>query len=91
VQENQDMTDLSTFPLRLPRSLKTAAEVLAKEDGVSLNQFIAVTLAEKIGAMQSATFLAERRRRANLDEFRAILTRKPGRPPGKSHKRQNEP
>lgn len=84
------MTDLSTFALRLPKSLKTAAEALAKEDGVSLNQFIAVTLAEKIGALQSASFLAERRRRANLEEFRAVLTRKRGRPSGKSSKQQDE-
>ena len=82
------MNDLSTFALRLPKSLKAAAEAWAKQDGVSLNQFIAVTLAEKIGAMQSASFLAERRRRANLDEFRAVLTRKRGRPSLTSGKRQ---
>jgi hypothetical protein len=75
------MTDISTFPLRLPKSLKAVAEQLAKEDGISLNQFIAITLAEKVGALRSEQILAERRGRADLDAFRKLLTRKPGRPP----------
>ena len=37
------------YPLKLPRSIKAAAERLAREDGVSLNQWIAAAVAEKIG------------------------------------------
>ena len=36
--------------LNLPRSLKAAAEDWARQEGVSLNQFIACALAEKVGA-----------------------------------------
>jgi hypothetical protein len=36
------------FPLRLPRSLKASAKVMADRDGVSLNQFICVAVAEKV-------------------------------------------
>ena len=36
----------STYPLKLPTSVKTAAARLAREDGVSLNQFIAAAVAE---------------------------------------------
>ncbi len=32
----------ATYPLRLPLSIKKTAQRLAKEDGVSLNQWIAV-------------------------------------------------
>lgn len=39
----------SAYPLKLPASVKAAAARLAKIDGVSLNQFIAVAVAEKIG------------------------------------------
>ena len=46
--------------LNLPTSLKTAAERYARQDGVSLNQFIATALAEKIGAQGAAAFFAER-------------------------------
>jgi hypothetical protein len=38
----------ATYPLKLPLSVKKAAQRLAKEDGVSLNQWIAVAVAEKV-------------------------------------------
>ncbi|MDE0416916.1 MAG: pilus assembly protein HicB [bacterium] len=46
--------------LNLPVSLKAAAERYARQDGVSLNQFIATALAEKIGAQGAAAFFAKR-------------------------------
>jgi hypothetical protein len=51
----------SAYPLKMPQSVKTAAARLAKEDGVSLNQFIAVAVAEKIGAMETAADFLRRR------------------------------
>ena len=42
------MTDTSTYPLRLPRSIKAAAENLARAEGISMNQFIATAVAEKL-------------------------------------------
>ena len=36
--------------LNLPQSLKAAAEEFAGRDGVSVNQYIALALAEKVGA-----------------------------------------
>jgi hypothetical protein len=44
----------STYPLKLPLSTKKAAQRLAKEDGVSLNQWIAVAVAEKIWVVETA-------------------------------------
>jgi len=44
----------STYPLKLPHSIRNAAAELAKVDGVSLNQFIAAAVAEKVGALQTA-------------------------------------
>ena len=43
----------ATYPLKLPHSLKTAAARLAKEDGVSLNQWIATAAAQKVGAVET--------------------------------------
>jgi hypothetical protein len=43
-----------TYPLKLPASIKRAAERLAKEDGVSLNQWISVAVAQKISAVEIA-------------------------------------
>ena len=44
----------STYPLKLPMSIKRAAQRLAKEDGVSLNQWIAVAVAQKVGTVETA-------------------------------------
>ncbi len=56
--------------LNLPRSLKRAAEDFAEKDGVSLNQYVALALAEKIGARGAAEFFAERGK--NGEPARAI-------------------
>jgi predicted HicB family RNase H-like nuclease len=42
----------SVLTLRLPHSLKATAEVMARQDGVSLNQFIAQAVAEKLQRLQ---------------------------------------
>ncbi len=44
----------ATYPLKLPVSIKAAAARLAKEDGVSLNQWITAAVAQKIGAIETA-------------------------------------
>jgi len=49
------------YPLRLPLSIKRAAERLAKEDGVSLNQWIAAAVAEKVGVIETAAAFFSRR------------------------------
>jgi hypothetical protein len=51
----------STHLLKLPTSVKTAAARLAKAEGVSLNQFIAAAVAEKVGVMETAREFLERR------------------------------
>jgi hypothetical protein len=44
-----------TFPLRLATSLKDTANTLAHNDGVSLNHFISLAVAEKISRLESET------------------------------------
>lgn len=75
------MSNMSTYPLRLPRSIKAAVEALAKEEGISLNQFVATAVAEKLTAMSTAAFFTERSERADFAAFRHILTRQGGEPP----------
>lgn len=49
------------YPLNLPLCLKETAARLAKDDGVSLNQWIVTAVAQKIGAVETAeVLLAER-------------------------------
>ena len=51
----------ATYPLKLPTSIKEAAARLAKEDDVSLNQWIASAVAEKVGAVQTAAVILKQR------------------------------
>ncbi len=77
------MSNTSTYPLRLPTLVKAAAEKLAKEEGVSLNQFVATAVAEKLSAMNTAAYFAEHKECADFEAFRAILTRQGGELPKK--------
>lgn len=68
----------STYPLKLPTSVKNAAAQLAKEDGVSLNRFIAAAVAEKVGSIRTASvFLAERAGDAKPADMLHYLERAP--------------
>ena len=72
----------ATYPLKLPVSVKTAAARLAKEDGVSLNQWIASAVAQKVGAVETAAdFFRERAGTAAPEELHAFLARAPVRTP----------
>jgi len=51
----------ASYPLKLPMSVKAAAQRLARQDGVSLNQWIASAVAEKIGAVETAAEFLRRR------------------------------
>jgi hypothetical protein len=68
---------MSTISLRLPESLHDAARNLAKQDGVSTNQFIATALAEKVAALMAEDYLAERARRGDRRKFEAVLAKVP--------------
>lgn len=58
--------------------MKNAAQRLAAVDGVSLNQLIAVAVAEKIGAIESAdVFLKLRAGKAKPSDMKSVLRRAP--------------
>jgi hypothetical protein len=72
----------ATYPLKLPHSVKQAAARLAKADGVSLNQWIASAVAQKVGAMETAAdFLSRRAGDASGEDFARILDRVAAGPP----------
>ncbi len=75
-------TPQSTYPLRLPKSVKAEVERRAKADGVSVNQFLATAVAEKLAVMNTAAFFAERRSKADFAAFDRIMRRRRGEMPG---------
>ena len=56
------MSTRTRVSLHLPSSLKVAAEEFAAREGVSLNQFIGLAVAEKIGSWKAAAFFEGRGR-----------------------------
>ncbi len=75
------MNETSTYPLRLPKSLKKEVAKMAKRDGTSLNQFIAMAVAEKVSALETEEFFRIRAEQANLESFKDILFRQSGEAP----------
>jgi len=72
----------ATYPLRLPASIKSAAARLAKEDGVSLNQWIAAAVAEKVGTVETAAeFFKRRAGQAKAKDLLWFLDHAPSKPP----------
>ena len=68
---------MSTLSLRLADSLHTTAKDLAKQDHVSVNQFISTAVAEKISALTTETYLEERAKRGSRKKFDAVLAKVP--------------
>ncbi len=64
---------MSTISLRLPDSLHDQVRDLAKRDNISINQFIATALAEKMSALMTADYLAERAERGSKKRFRQAM------------------
>lgn len=77
----QKQKQTSIYPLRLPSSLKMAVREISQEDGTSINQFVATAVAEKITAMRTAEFFAERAEEADIQAARQLLKRSGGEPP----------
>ena len=72
----------ATYPLKLPASIKAAAARLAKEDGVSLNQWITAAVAQKIGAVETAAdFFKRRAENARPENLKTFLANAPDVPP----------
>jgi len=72
----------TSYPLKLPHSIKAAAARLAREDGVSLNQWIAVAVAEKVGVAETAAeFLHRPSGDALPSDMLAFLDRASDEPP----------
>ncbi len=60
---------MSTLSVRLPNSLHETVRELSKKEGISINQFIATALAEKISALMTLDYLKKRAKEASRDKF----------------------
>ena len=74
------MKQTSTYPLRLPASLKAAVAEISRVEGTSINQFVVMAVAEKVCAMKTAELFAARRGEADVEAALRILRRDGGVP-----------
>ncbi len=65
----------SNIALRLQSSLFEEAKRVAGSEGVALNQFIDVAVAEKLSALRTADYFQERASRGNTAKAKRILKR----------------
>ncbi|MER9670403.1 toxin-antitoxin system HicB family antitoxin [Mesorhizobium sp. M0185] len=65
----------SNFALRLQLSLLDEARKVAESEGVPLNQFINVAVAEKLSALRTESYFQERAARADIPKALDILKR----------------
>jgi len=65
----------NNFALRLQPSLLEEAHKLAESEGVALNEFINVAVAEKRSALRTEDYFSKRVARANIPNALKILRR----------------
>ena len=68
---------MSTLSIRLPRSLHEEIKSLACKEGVSMNQFIALAVAEKAAVLRTTLLLEERLQAGDLERFTSLLDKVP--------------
>jgi len=66
---------MSTLSLRIPDSLHDQIKKLAKQDGISINQFISSAAAEKISALMTVEYLEKRARQSSKTKFKNALSK----------------
>ena len=72
---------MSTLSLRLPESLHQRVREMAGKEGISINQFVATAVAEKMAALMTAEYIAERGLRGDRARFEEVLAKVPDRTP----------
>jgi len=66
---------MSTLSLRLPDSLHEQIKKLAKQDGISINQFVSSAVAEKMSALMTVEYLEKRAKRSSKKKFENALSK----------------
>jgi hypothetical protein len=59
----------------LPNSIHTRVKDLAKDDGVSVNQFITVALTEKLSVMNAAEYFEQKAEKGSREKFDRVLSK----------------
>ena len=80
------MATVSNYALRIPPSLMEEIKDLAKEDDTSVNQFIVLAVAERVGALKARAYFVKRAARAVPGDFVRVLAKAGSEPPREEDK-----
>lgn len=72
---------MTALSVRLPDSLHQQLKELAQQEGVSINQLIVLSVAEKMSALKTEDFFRERAAHADRSTFLAVLDKAADVPP----------
>ena len=64
---------MTTISLRIPPSLHQLVRELVKREGISINQFVTLALAEKVSALATESYLEERAKQGDKRKFLAAM------------------
>jgi hypothetical protein len=73
---------MSVLSLRLPASMHEQVREIARKEGVSINQFITLAIAEKMATIDAMEYLQQRAQRGSREKLLAILDKAPDVEPG---------
>ncbi len=68
---------MSALSVRLPKSLHEQLREVAQEEGISVNQFIMLAVAEKVDSLSAIEYLEKRAKRGSREKFLEILSKVP--------------
>ncbi len=66
---------MTTISLRIPTSLHGMVRQLVKQEGISINQFVTLALAEKVSALATQSYLEERAKQGDRAKFLAAMSK----------------
>ena len=67
----------TALTIRLPESLHKEIRALAKAEGISINQFLALAAAEKMSALRTVDYLNKEAQKGSRADFEAFLAAVP--------------
>ena len=63
--------------INIPDSIQFQVNEIIQQDGISINQFIASAIAEKISVIKTVGYLNERAKQSSQEDFEKVLLKIP--------------
>lgn len=68
---------MSTLSVQIPNSLHAHLQEFAEREGITIEQFIATAVAEKMAVLMTESYLQERAKRGSRTKYEAALAQVP--------------